>query len=97
MHSGVQKFTGTFNYKICYYFSMYYSYKCPSCQRQFYVFSDSKEEAAKELYEGIDKHEAAYGENQDILHEYDPETEENTIYEALQESETIPQGAYPIE
>ena len=76
---------------------MYYSYNCPYCQKQFYVYSENKEEAAKALYEGIDKHEAAYGESQDILHEYDPETEENMIYSNLQESETIPQGAYLIE
>jgi len=76
---------------------MYYSYTCPACNRQFYVYSENKEEAAKQLYAGIDKHEVVYGENQDILHEYDPETEENTIYSTLQESESVPQGAYPIE
>jgi hypothetical protein len=78
---------------------MYYSYSCPYCSKLFYVFSDSKEEAAKELYEGIDKHETQYGEDKKdpVLHEYDPATEEDTIYENLQESEQIPPGGYPIE
>ena len=76
---------------------MYYSYKCPYCNRLFYVYSSNKEAASKALYAGIDKHEVAYGENQDVLHEYDPETEANMIYNALTESEEIPSGAYPVE
>jgi hypothetical protein len=76
---------------------MYYSYSCPYCGRLFYVFSDSKEEAAKQLYEGIDKHETQYKEDNAVLHEYDPETEEDMIYDNLQESEAIPPGGYQIE
>lgn len=78
---------------------MYYSYNCPYCKRLFYVFSDSKEEAAKELFAGIDQHEKQYGEDtkDNTLHEYDEGTEENMIYSALQESEEIPSGGYPIE
>ncbi len=76
---------------------MYYTYNCPYCNRPFYVYSVNRQTAAQALYNGIDKHEVAYGENQDILHEYDPETEANMIYSALQESAEIPPGAYPIE
>ena len=78
---------------------MYYSYNCPYCQRLFYVFSESKEEASKELFNGIDEHEKQYGEDtkDNILHEYDEGTEENMIYGALQESEELPSGGYPIE
>lgn len=76
---------------------MYYSYSCPSCGRLFYVFSDDKEQAAKALYEGIDKHETDYKEDAAVLHEYDEGTEEDTIYENMQESETVPPGGYLIE
>lgn len=78
---------------------MYYSYSCPYCSKVFYVFSESREEAAKELYDGIDKHEVQYGEdkNDTKLHEYDPETETNTIYNSLQESETAPSGGYQLD
>lgn len=78
---------------------MYFYYNCPYCQKTFYVFSESKEEAANELFNGLIKHEHEYGEDQKdtTLTEYDPETETNMIYEALNESETIPQGGYPIE
>jgi len=78
---------------------MYYYYNCPYCQKVFYVFSENKEEAAKELFNGLVKHEHEYGEDQKdaTLTEYDPETETNMIYNALNESESIPSGAYPIE
>lgn len=78
---------------------MYYSYSCPYCSRLFYVYSDSKEEAAKELFAGIDSHETQYGEDQKdhTLHEYDPETETNMIYSSLEGSTEIPAGGYPIE
>jgi len=78
---------------------MYYSYKCPYCSRLFYVYCENKEEASKELFAGIDQHEKQYGEDEKdhTLHEYDPETETNTIYSTLQESEEIPAGGYPIE
>jgi hypothetical protein len=78
---------------------MYYYYNCPYCQKTFYVFSDSKEEAAKELFEGISKHEHDYGEDakDETLTKYDPETETNMIYSSLQESEEIPAGGYPLE
>ena len=78
---------------------MYYSYSCPYCQKVFYVFNDSKEEAAKELYEGIDKHEIEYGEDKKdpILHEYDPETETDMIYEKLQGSTEAPEDGYSLD
>jgi hypothetical protein len=77
---------------------MYYFYKCPYCQKNFYVFSDSKEEAAKELFNGLVKHEHEYGEDQKdaTLTEYDPETETNSIYNSLNESESIPSDGYPL-
>ena len=84
---------------ICYGLVMYYYYNCPYCQKVFYIFSDSKEEASKELFSGLMKHEHEYGEDQKdaTLTEYDPETETNMIYNSLKESESIPSGGYPIE
>lgn len=78
---------------------MYYYYSCPYCQKVFYVFNDSKEEAAKQLFNGITQHETQYGEDQKdhTLQEYDPETETDMIYNAIQGSNEIPAGAYPIE
>lgn len=78
---------------------MYFSYKCPYCSKLFYVYNDSKEEAAKALYAGIDSHEKQYGEDTKdyVLHEYDAETETNMIYDTVEETEEIPSGAYPIE
>ena len=78
---------------------MYYYYNCPYCQKTFYVFSESKEEAAKELFNGLIKHEHEYGEDQKdtTLTEYDPGTETDMIYKALNESESIPSGAYTID
>lgn len=78
---------------------MYYYYNCPYCSKTFYVFSENKEEASKELFNGLVKHEHEYGEDQKdaTLTEYDPETETNMIYGSLNESESIPSGGYPIE
>lgn len=78
---------------------MYYSYKCPYCTKNYYVFNDSKEEAAKKLFAGLVQHEHNYGEDtkDNTLTEYDPETETNMIYSSLQESGEIPSGSYPIE
>jgi len=78
---------------------MYYSYNCPYCGKTFYVFSDNKDEASKELFEGIKKHEEEYGEDKkdSTLTEYDPGTEEDMIYEKIEGSETIPSGGYPLE
>ena len=63
------------------------------------MFAESKEEAAKELFNGLVQHEHQYGEDQKdaTLTEYDPETETNTIYNSLNESETTPEGGYPLE
>jgi len=78
---------------------MYYYYSCPYCQKTFYVFSDSKEEAAKELFNGLVKHEHEYEEDQkdSTLTEYDPETETNMIYSSLNESESAPSGGYQLD
>jgi len=78
---------------------MYYSYSCPYCSKVFYVFSDSKDEAAKELFTGIKNHEIQYGEDKKdpTLTEYNPETEADMIYEKIQGSEDIPPGGYPLE
>jgi hypothetical protein len=78
---------------------MYYTYPCPYCSKIFYVYNDNKEEAAKQLYAGLDKHEEEWGEDKKdpILHEYDPETETNMIYDAIEETDTIPLGGYPVE
>jgi hypothetical protein len=85
--------------RVWYFLNMYYSYTCPYCGRLFYVFNDSKDEAAKELFDGIKKHEEEYGEDtkDGTLTEYDPETEADMIYEKIQGSETIPSGGYPLE
>jgi hypothetical protein len=78
---------------------MYYYYNCPYCQKTFYAFSESKEEASKTLFNGLVKHEHEYGEDQKdtTLTEYDPETETNMIYNAINESESAPSGGYPLE
>ena len=78
---------------------MYYSYSCPACSKVFYVFDDSREDAAKKLFEGLKNHEHEYGEDQKdaTLTEYNEETEEDMIYEAIKGSEEIPPGGYPLE
>lgn len=78
---------------------MYYSYSCPYCQKVFYVFSENKEEAAKELFAGITNHEHSYGEDEKdtTLTKYDPETETNMIYSSLQESTEPPSGGYQLD
>lgn len=78
---------------------MYYSYNCPACSKIFYVFDDSKEDASKKLFEGLKSHEHEYGEDQKdtTLTQYDEGTEENMIYGAVQESNEIPPGGYPLE
>lgn len=78
---------------------MYYSYSCPYCSKLFYVFCESQDEAAKELFAGLQQHQVTYGENtkDPTLSEYDPEVETNMIYSAISGSEEIPSGGNPFE
>ena len=78
---------------------MYYSYKCPYCSKEYYTYTDDKEQAAKNLFTGLVKHEHDYGEDQkdNTLQEYDPETETNMIYTLIQDSPTKPPGGYSLD
>lgn len=77
---------------------MYYSYSCPYCSKVFYIFSDNKEDAAKNLFAGLKKHQSEYGEDtkDTTLEKYNPEVETNMIYSSVSTSSQIPSGGYPI-
>lgn len=76
---------------------MYYSSKCTYCGKTFYTFNNNREQASRDLFNGIKKHLVEYGEDQKEyeMDEY-KEKEENEMYSAMSESEHPPSGGYEI-
>lgn len=76
---------------------MYYSHPCSYCDKIFYTFNESKEDAANMLFEGIKQHLIEYDED-DKEYEFDdgPEIGANDIYATMRESKNPPEGGYEI-
>lgn len=76
---------------------MYYSHPCSYCAKTFYVYSNDRYDAAKQLYEGIKKHLTDYNED-DKEHQFDdgPEIDTNEVLAAMTESQEQPQGGYQL-
>ena len=76
---------------------MYYSHSCSYCEKIFYTYQDSREEASRTLFEGIKKHLIEYGEDhKEYMFDEDPEIEINQMYEVMTEWEEEPAGDYKL-
>ena len=74
---------------------MYYTYKCPYCGREFYTYSNLREDASHVLYKAIKQHLIDYGEDRK---EYEmdegEQIESDQIYAGMQELKYKPVSAY---
>jgi hypothetical protein len=76
---------------------MFYSHPCSYCNKIFYTFTDSKEQAAKILFDGIKQHLIEYQED-DKESEFDhgPEIGTNDVYSTMTETKDRPTGGYEL-
>ena len=76
---------------------MYYMHQCTYCTKTFYVFSDSKMDAARKLYKGIKQHLMQYDEDRkEFLMDGSPDREANEMYYEMIELNEPPTGGYPL-
>jgi hypothetical protein len=77
---------------------MYYSYPCSYCEKVFYTFNDSRENAASVLFYGIKQHLIDYDEDRKE-YEFDdePQVDIDKIYYTMAETNYAPSGGYELE
>lgn len=78
-------------------FYMYYKHACSWCAKIFYTYHDSREGAARKLFEGIKRHLVEYGEDhKEYQFDEAPSIEVNQMYYAMSESTDKPYGDYEV-
>lgn len=76
---------------------MYYTHPCSYCAKIFYVYHDSKEQAAKILYYGIKKHLVEWNEDhKEYQFDDGPQIDINEVYYAIVELADPPAGGYVL-
>lgn len=76
---------------------MYYAHNCSYCNKLFYTYQSTREQAAQVLYHGIKKHLIDYGEDHKE-YEFDetPEIEIDQLYKTIVELSEEPSGGYEL-
>ena len=77
---------------------MYYTHPCSYCEKVFYVYHDSKEQAASILYYGIKKHLIEWNEDhKEYQFDDGPKIDIDQVYYAVVELNDPPENGYPLE